>query len=175
MTSNPLRGPGASVPTASHFHKQMSHSLLTPLQPLQPHEHTSPHYVFLSQVFMWLNKCYIWAEMISSCLCVAHTGHGCGEWPGDRADDRYGGKRHGQLRLEPGGVSESPDLHTDSGITAEKNTEIINGSIFFRWFLLRFVHLMIIFRFSVAELIYRYCHCERNKRRCKTQTLKIKK
>lgn len=49
------------------------------------------------------------------CVCVILTGHGCGERPGDSADDWYRGACDGQLRPQSGGVSESPDLHTDSG------------------------------------------------------------
>lgn len=52
---------------------------------------------------------------ITHSLLVIPTGYGCGEWPGDSADDWYRGARHGQLCPEPGGVSEGPDLHTDTG------------------------------------------------------------
>lgn len=55
---------------------------------------------------------------LTHCFHVIHTGNGCREWPGDSADDWYRGACYGQLCSEPGGVSESPDLHTDSGILA---------------------------------------------------------
>lgn len=66
------------------------------------------------KVFSWLHKFINIIHTIHS-LLVIYTGYGRREWPGDSADDRYGGARHGQLRPEPGGMSEGPDLHTDSG------------------------------------------------------------
>lgn len=56
----------------------------------------------------------------SFCLCKTAcysvlAGDGCGEWPGDCADDWHRGACHGCLCPQLGGVPEGSDLHTDSG------------------------------------------------------------
>ena len=129
-------GTDGEVPTASHFHKQMSENHKTPSSPLTPCTHTHTHTQHFSRLLshLLLQVQNVWAfhlrsELLSgrtywilkqffhlsttilslilvsiqfqcshSCLHVLHTGYGCGERPGDRADDRYGGARHGQLR-----------------------------------------------------------------------------
>lgn len=129
----PLFGSGCrddleSVPTASHFHKQMSGNIMTPSSPhpslwTLPVSCTPP-----SQLSFYLNITrFLFFVVVQTfythCLHVIHTGDGCGEWPGDSSDDRHRGECHGQLRPEPGGVPESANLHTDSGILSIQESQ----------------------------------------------------
>lgn len=129
----PLFGSGCrddleSVPTASHFHKQMSGNIMTPSSPhpslwTLPVSCTPP-----SRLSFYLNITrflfFVVVQIFyTHCLHVIHTGDGCGEWPGDSSDDRHRGECHGQLCPEPGGVPESANLHTDSGILSIQESQ----------------------------------------------------
>lgn len=121
-------GSDGSVPTSSHFHKQMSQTRGIPSSPRGCS--INAHYFCIPSPFLCQQP-----NVTSSYLAVTwpierqmkdvnvmqwpwpccFTGNGRGEWPGDCADDRYRGTRYGQLCSEPGGVSEGPDLYSDSG------------------------------------------------------------
>lgn len=119
-------GSDGSVPTSSHFHKQMSqtwgHSqftswllykrtlLLYPLACLCQLPNVTSSYLTVT----WPIERQLKDVILMQWPCC-FTGNGCGEWPGDCTDDRYRGTCYGQLCSEPGGVSEGPDLYSDSG------------------------------------------------------------
>lgn len=94
-------GTDGSVPTASHFHKQMSDNLMITSSPLPPCTHTSsPHASWLTSCSLLVAKCHVTSPkglwcFVTHSLPVILSGHGRREWPGDRADDRYGGACHG--------------------------------------------------------------------------------
>ena len=129
------------VPTASNFHKQMSDNHASLSSPLSSCTHTSPHASHLAsrshyslqnvthRVFMWswvlhLQIVHMFTTHIH--IFVLHSGYGCREWPGDCADDWNGGACHGQLCPEPGGVSEGPNLFSDSGTSV---VHVCQGSV----------------------------------------------